>query len=156
MMEIDFGDIIALLALILAGYSTKKTFDFNKRQKEFIDTNDALNKILLRKERKEAISELSADLSANFIKYGSSDYRLKVFNKGKAAAKNVRIELPEGNGMLIPNDIEGKFPIPILEQFQSVELLASVSFGSSSRMTIKLIWNDDEGYDKSKILTPTI
>ena len=155
-MKIDFGDIIALLALILAGYSTKKTFDFNKRQKEFIDTNDALNKILLRKERKEAINAFSADLSASFIKYGSDNYRLKVFNKGKGVAKNVRIDLPEGNGMLISNDIEDKFPIPILEQFQSVELLASVPFGSSSRMTIKLIWDDEERHDKSKILTPTI
>lgn len=155
-MAIDFGDIVAFCALCLAAYSTKKTFDFNRRQKEFIETHDALNKLLLRKESNEAINELSADLSANFIKLGSNQHRLKVFNKGKGIAKNVRIEFPEGNDLVLSIDIESKFPVPILEQFQSVELIASVGFGSPSRMAVKLIWDDDEKHDKSKVVTPTI
>ncbi|HIF9067569.1 TPA: hypothetical protein ACX6QT_000063 [Photobacterium damselae] len=155
-ITVDFGDVIALLAFGMAVYSTKKTLDFNKRQKEFIETNDRLNKLLLRKEKQEAISAHQADLSANFICVGKNNRKLKVFNKGKATARNVRIEFPDGNPLLMESDIDQKFPIPILEQYQSVELIATYCMNSPSRMTIKLNWDDATGIGNEKILTPTI
>jgi hypothetical protein len=155
-ITVDFGDFIAFLALGMAVYSTKKTLEFNKRQKEFIETNDRLNKLLLRKEKQEAISEHQADLSANFICIGKNKRRLKVFNKGKGTARNVSIYFPDGNPLLINSDINEKFPIPILEQHQSVELIAAYSMDSPSRMAIKLSWDDDAGVENEKIVTPTI
>jgi len=155
-IKIDIGDVIAIFALLLSGYSTKKTFEFNKRQNEFIETNDRLNKLLLQKEEQDAISQGCADLSANFIKIGKSNSRLKIFNKGKNTARNVRIEFPEGNELIMDDDIRDKFPIPILEQYQYVELMAVVYDQSPSRLMVKLIWDDNMGKDKSKIITPTV
>ena len=155
-VNIDFGNIIALCAFFLAAHSTKKTFDFNRRQKEIIEIQDSLNKTLLRREQKEAIDEFCADISANFIKIGTNKRRLKVFNKGKGTAKNVNIEFPDGNELLMDSEVKDKFPIPLLEQFQSVELIAVTSFGSPTRITIKLIWDDEEKVNKSKIVTPTL
>ena len=154
--QIDFSDIVALLAVGLSLYSMRKTFEFNKRQNEFAETANKLNSLLLEKESQDILDQKRADISANFIKVGQNKRRLKVFNKGKGLARNVRIEFPEGMGVLVFDDVQDKFPIPILEQYQSVELLAAVTFQSQSRMTIKLIWNDESGTDNEKTLTPTI
>lgn len=154
--QVDLSDIIALLALGLSAYAMKKTIKFNKRQNEFIETNDKLNQLLLKKENQDAIHQKKADISANFIKIGKNNHRLKIFNKGKSTARNVRIEFPEGNEILINSDIHNKFPIPILEQHQSVELIAAIFLQSPSRMTIKLIWDDESGKDNEKELSPTV
>ncbi len=155
-IQVDLGDVVALLALGLSAYSMKKTFEFNKRQNEFIDTNDKLNKLLLEKEHQDALHQKKADISANFIKIGKNNRRLKIFNKGKNTAENIRIEFPDGNEMILESDIHDKFPIPILEQHQSVELLAAVGMQSPSRITVKLIWDDGTGKDNEKTLTPTV
>lgn len=155
-IQIDLGDVVALLALGVSAYSMKKTSDFNKRQNEFIETNDKLNKLLLEKESTELMHKNKADISVNFIKTGKNNHRLKVFNKGNNTARNVRMEFPEGNSILHSSDLDSKLPIPILEQHQSVELLAIVGFGSDSRMTIKLIWDDDFDSNNEKILMPTV
>ena len=63
-VQVDLGDIVALLALGLSAYSMKKTFDFNKRQNDFIETNNKLNKLLLEKECQDALHQKKADISA--------------------------------------------------------------------------------------------
>lgn len=149
------GDVIAFIVFCLALYSTIKTLQFNTRQQKLIDTQNELSKLLLRKEQNEALDGFSANLSANFIKLGSNNHRLKIFNKGKRSARNVRIEFPEGNDIVINSDIESKFPLATLEQFQSVELTAASQFGSASKLTVKLIWDDDMKIDNNKVLTLT-
>jgi hypothetical protein len=146
------AEIISAAALLLSGYSTIKTISFNKRQKEFIDTNDKLNRLLLDREQQESLFQKQADISANFIQIGRN-HRLKVFNKGKTTATNVRIEFPDGNEILIDSDVKGKFPMPTLEPYQSVELLAAVHMGSPPRMAIKFIWDDPSGNNREKVQT---
>lgn len=154
----DLGDIAAVLALILPAWSMKKTNDFNRRQKEFIDTNDRLNQMLIEKEAQENEAQKRADLSANFVKIGKNDYHLKVFNRGPGTASNVRVELLDqaARDMLIVSDVSRKFPVPILEQHQSVGLLAAVHLGSPSRVEIALVWDDASGKDRRKSLTPVL
>lgn len=100
-LHVGASEIISTAALLLAIYSAKNTVDFNKRQKEFIETNDKLNQLLLEKEKQESLVQKQADISANFVNVGKSSYRLKVFNRGKTAAQNVRMEFPSGNEILI-------------------------------------------------------
>lgn len=152
--QFNISDIIAILALFISGYSIIKTVGFNKKQKEFIETNDKLNRLLLEKENEETKAKKSADLSANFLNTGNN-YVLKVFNRGQSAAKNVRIEIIEGSDIFIPHDIEDKFPVEILDRQQSVELYAPFDSATSSRKAkIKIIWDDEVGNDRENIVTP--
>ena len=155
-VQVDLGDIVALLALGLSAYSMKKTFDFNTRQNDFIETNNKLNKLLLEKECQDALHQKKADISANFIKVGRTESRLKIFNRGKNTARNISIEFPEGNEIILDSDIQNKFPIPILEQHQSVELMAVRHMQSPIRTPIKLSWDDESGENNEKTLTPTV
>jgi len=141
-MEVNAGTVIAGIALLLSGYATWKT--------------SKLNNLLLKKETSEALNNKKADLGASFIKIGSNDRRLKIWNKGKATARNVRIEFPEGNEVFTQGDIDRKFPLESLETFQSVELLAAVHMGTRAKHPIRLIWSDDSSESNEKIVYPTI
>ena len=155
-ISISIGDAIATGALMLSAYATWKTFKFNERQNALIESQERLNKLLLDKETGEIQSVKKADLGATFIKLGSTKYRLKIWNKGKSAARNVSLEFPEGNDCLIQSDIDSKFPLEILETHQSVELIAAVSMDTKSKHPIKLVWSDEFSEFNEKLVYPTI
>lgn len=154
-IEIDAGDVVAALALTIAIYSAWRTDRFNRRQAAFEKTNERLNLLLIEKEASESESAKRADVSANFYSAGKNSYRLKVFNRGKGTAKNVRFEALDNGDLFIDDDIARKFPVPVMEQHASVELIASIHMGSPSRAHIKLTWDDDAGQGHDKELHPT-
>src|SRR5690606_9532420 len=125
---------------------------FNAQQKALIASQEKLNALLLEKETSEYQSEKKADLGASFIKIGRNDYRLKIWNRGKAPAHNVTIEFPNGNEVLIESDIEEKFPLESLETHQSVELIASVHMGTKSKHAILIRWSDAASQNNEKIV----
>ena len=152
---LDPGTVISAIALALAGYSTWITMRFNKRQTAFEATAEELNRLLIEKESGEAEATRSADISASFYKAGQTTYRLKVFNRGKGVARNVRFDVLDQCNLFLSDDIERKFPVPSLEQHGVVELIAAVHMASPSRAHIKLTWNDDNGSDHTKELHPS-
>ena len=108
------SEIIAGFALLLSGYATWQTISFNKKQESLVETQEKLNNLLLEKEEVQVLSDKQADLGASFIKLGRSKYRLKIWNKGNACARNVRLNFPEGNNVLIQSEIDEKFPLECL------------------------------------------
>lgn len=155
-VTIDTGDVIAGLAFLLSGYATWQTVSFNKKQKSLVESQEKLNNLLLEKESEDALKEKSADLGASFIKLGSSKYRLKIWNKGSATAKNVRIEFPEGNDVVVDSEVSDKFPMESLERHQSVELIAAVHMQTKRKHVVRLIWEDDAQTHNEKLSYPTL
>ena len=159
----DLGSIasavVAFVALILAWVSLHKTNKFNERQNQLAETTDRLNQMLIDRETAEGIAAKRADLSANLIEVGRNKHRLKVFNRGRGTARNVRLTVLDDDdegSFLIANDVAAKFPVPIMEQHQAVELIAALHFGSRMRAHIKLVWDDDTGSNHEKELTPSL
>lgn len=152
----NLDNFFSMCAVILSGIAIYKTHKFNDYQKNIDHIQNELNKLLLRKETNEALDFAKADLAASFSTYGKSSTKLKIFNKGKAVARNVRIEFPEENNLFDKRSVESKFPLERLEQFQPVELTAYVGWDSSSKIVIKLIWDDDIQMGNEKILYPTL
>jgi hypothetical protein len=155
-VTIDAGDVIAGLAFLLSGYATWQTVSFNKKQKSLVESQEKLNNLLLEKENEDALKEKHADLGASFIKLGSSKYRLKIWNKGSATAKNVRVEFPEGNDVVIESELADKFPMESLERYQSVELIAAVHAQTKRKHVIRLTWEDDAQAHNEKLSYPTL
>lgn len=153
---ISVGDAIAVGALLLSAYATWTTFRFNQKQNKLIESQDRLNKLLLEKETSEVLNVKKADLGATFIKIGSNNRRLKIWNKGKSSARNVSLSFPDGNDCLVQSDIDSKFPLETLDTLQSVELIASISLDSKSKHSIKLTWSDDFSEHNEKVVYPTI
>ena len=93
-----------------------------------------------------------AEVSANFVKIGKHNHRLKVYNRGAGIARNVRLEVLSGEDLLAGDDLREKFPVPALEQHQTVELLASVHLRSPRRSHVILHWDDDTAQGREKEL----
>lgn len=155
-VAIDAGDIIAGLAFLLSSYATWQTVSFNKKQKSLVESQEKLNNLLLEKENEDSLKEKRADLGASFIKLGSSKYRLKIWNKGSSTARNVKIEFPEGNDVVIDSELADKFPMESLERHQSVELIAAVHMQTKRKHVVRLIWEDDAQSHNEKLSYPTL
>ncbi len=95
-------------------------------------------------------------MRADFLKYGSNKYRLKISNRGPASARNVRIEFPDGNDCIVDSELADKFPFELLERHQTVELIAVVSLETKSKHRVKLLWDDDLRPDNEKVVYATL
>lgn len=155
-VSIDAGDVIAGLAFLLSAYATWQTVSFNKKQKSLVESQERLNNRLLEKENEDALRERRADLGTSFIKLGSNKYRLKIWNKGAATARNVRLEFPEGNDVVINSEVTDKFPMESLERHQSVELVAAVHMQTKRKHVVRIIWEDDAQAYNEKLSYPTL
>jgi hypothetical protein len=149
------GNIIALAAFVFsvlsaigAGISIWRTR--NSRQ-----ITDQLNVLMLERAQREASESQQAELGANFISIGSDKTRLRIFNRGKAPAYDVRLEFPDGYDPVEKNDVDTKFPMAILEKHQNVDLLCACHWGSPSKLKVKFFWKSPEGILQEKITEPT-
>lgn len=146
-----------MIANLIAGLALAFSMYTFFRQRSYTENQDKLNKLLLDKELLANQSDKKADLAASFIRVGTkSSYRLKVWNKGRATAKNVTIDFPNGNEIIIESDLKSKFPLETLEPQAGVELLAAVHMGIKPKHTIKLLWDDDVAKGNEKIIHLTL
>jgi hypothetical protein len=157
----DYGSIasafVAVVALILAWVSLQRTDRFNQRQNEFLETSERLNQLLIERENAEGLAAKRALLSANLVEIAAKQYRLRVSNRGQGTARNVRLADLNGSrdSCLVASDLKMKFPVPRLEQHQTVAVVALRFLNANPRAHIKLVWNDDAGDDHEKELTPS-
>ena len=151
------SNIISSLALGVSSVALWVTHNFNRRQKSLIESQEKLNRLLLEKELHASESDRMADLGASFARIGpKSSYRLKVWNKGKAAARNVSIEFPNGNDVIPDSELKDKFPLESLEPQAGVELIAAVHMGTSRKHVVKLAWDDGAASRNEKTIHLTL
>ena len=150
------SEVIAALALLLSGYATWRAHKFKKKEEELLDLQTKVNALILEKEQREAIHATRAELGASFLSLGSNRYRLKIFNRGKAAAHSVAIEFPDGNDAIPESELNEKFPLEIMEPGQSVELIAAVHNGTRRKQAVHLKWTDLNGKAQEKIVHATL
>lgn len=149
MPDFDWQTVVAGLALIFSVYTFRKTQNLAEEQAELVEDQKRLNRLLLAKEQEAAVSSRRAVLSARLVKLGNG-YRVKIFNRGNAAARNVRILIPEGTTLLIQSDVNAKFPLEHLESQNGVDLIAQIYTGSASKQSISIFWADDHSDSNEK------
>jgi len=154
-LTLNSSDIIALTALAVSALAAWKTIRFNERQKSLIESQERLNNLLFEKEESAATSAKRADLGVTIVKSGSSNYRLKIWNKGKSCARQVSISFPDGNDLVPDREIAEKLPLERLEPFQSVDLIAAIHMRTKRKHTVELSWSDDAGAENKKLAYAT-
>jgi hypothetical protein len=116
-----------------------------------------LSQLQIAKEKAEADALKKAELGANFYSLGASVQRLKIFNKGKATAHNVRIDFPDDIDCIQQDDIEAKFPLETLPVHASVELRVWRHLGMTrTKYQVQLTWDDDFKKNNTVVLHPTL
>jgi hypothetical protein len=152
-MTISWGDVPAYAALGLSVVALGVTLRFNTRQSKFFENQQLLNKQMLRQIDEQAKEKKQADFGARIAKLGKSDYRLKVFNAGKAPGRNVRIEVLEGKEMLLSDDLEDKFPADRIDPGNGIELMVSMYLDGPTKLKLRILWEDDQSMSQEKVVT---
>lgn len=142
--------MLEVVATVISGCSLGLSLYTYFKTRRLRSMEEQLNQLLLEKEQREASSLNQAELSANIVRLGSSKHRLKVFNRGRSVAHNVEIAFPEGNDLVVPSDIDSKFPLEALDRGQSVELWVAAHMRSKRKLAVQLTWEDADGTTRTR------
>ena len=147
----DTGDIISsilsLFAIILTIAMYLKHYKRLKKQEE------KLNAYQLKKIDNEESESKKALIRGNIVKGNKGSRVLKVFNSGKAVARNIRVEYMGNMEHIFPSD--DHFPYELLNPQDNSEIFLLLASGAST-LHIKFIWNDDFKNDNEFIQMLTL
>jgi len=125
--------IISILALIGTVY-TYFVHDRKIKKQEAI-----INEYQLTKFKEEEEESKKAQICGNIVKYDKGKRVLKIYNKGKASANNIRVVGIDENKLSVYG-LE-LLPYELLNPQESFELTLLVP-GSATTIKLKYIWND--------------
>lgn len=111
-----------------------------KHDKRLKKQEEKLNAYQLKKIDEEESENRKALIRGNIVKGNKGNRVLKVFNSGKAVARNIRVEYLGDMENIIPRD--DHFPYELLNQEDNSEIFLLLSEGAS-KLNIKFIWDDD-------------
>ena len=150
------GDVIAGAALLLSAYAMWRTRGISRKQERVLELEQRVHELTLEREARQTAAAEKADVSCSIVRLGSSRFRLKVFNRGKAAAQNVEISFPHGYDLVLEQDVARKFPMRALEPGQSVGLAAVVHMQTDPKHLVHLRWKNADGSEEQKEVEVTI
>lgn len=129
--------IISCLAL---GVSV---FTYFKHDKKIKAQEQIINDYQINKIAKENEESKKASIRGNIIKGDKGKRTLKVYNCGKATARDIRVEgLDIGSLAVMRNDL---FPYELMNPQDYTEVVIWVVKGSPSTIKLKYVWDDDFG-----------
>lgn len=133
-------DNVALITVIIGFFTLILLW------KNYSLSNKIYNSQIERDNREKRLNEM-ADLIAKYVKVDQKN-KLRIINKGKSDANNIRFEIIEARSIDII--IEEIFPFERLEPEGELDLVMAIQMGNSTKLKIKLIWDDTSEKDRSK------
>lgn len=132
---------IPLFAIGISVYNLIYTRKVDRERLTFEKKYYELNALQLEKER-------SASFNVSQYAEGNSN-RLVIKNTGKAEARNITIDIPNPEGLSIPDGLSSIFPLERLSPGEFVELLIVLEYKGARKCEIFLNWSDDSGSNRS-------
>ncbi|MDD6211269.1 MAG: hypothetical protein PUB21_11770 [Bacteroidales bacterium] len=127
--------IVACIALLFGIFTF--IFHDNKLKKQ----ERKLNDYQLKKNEIEELEIKKAQIRGNIVKVGKGPRTLKVYNKGRSKALNVRFELISNADRL--DIFKNPFPYELLNPQDSTEVIFRLIVGFPKTIKVKFIWDDD-------------
>lgn len=129
--------IISVLALIAS------VFTYLRHDKKLKEQERRINEYQLKQIEKEDLENKKAAIRGNIVKGLKGGRTLKVYNSGRATARNIRVEGLDVNGIFyIRRDI---FPYELMNPQDYTELTMHLTYGCPSTIKLKYIWDDEFG-----------
>ncbi|SDH44045.1 hypothetical protein [Desulfosporosinus hippei] len=143
---------IPFVALGLSIVSFKDSRKANKVRDRLSELEEKIKKYELEEKEKEREEATKACVEARIIKISKGNYKMKVWNSGKATAYNVDFTIPQECKGMIWRD---KVPYEFLESGKNFEEHVLVHFGTPEKFKLTTTWTDEQGtsYSKEQILT---
>lgn len=130
---------IAILALLFSA------FTYLKHDKKLKDQERKINEYQLKKIEKDDLESKKAAIRGNIIKGLKGNRTLKVYNSGRAIARNIRIEGLDVEGLF--HRADEVFPYELMNPKDYTEVNIMLSSNCSPTVKLKYIWDDESGKD---------
>jgi len=140
MKDIDYSLIISILALIVTIYT------YIKHDRKIKEQEQLINKHQIAKIEEEKTQLKQAIVRASLIPGNKGSRILRVYNKGKASATNVRLIINDEPNYLYATN---PFPFPLLNESENVDLNISLHNGTPDNISFIILWNDEYKEDNA-------
>lgn len=139
--------IISAAALAVSLY-TYFAHDRKLKQQERL-----INSYQLKQLQKEEQANKKADIRAEISQNTKGPRTLRIWNNGRAVARNIRVEGLDVEGLIVMND--EIFPYEIMNPQDDAELKLYLTIGCPHKLTLKLICDDESGQNNvtTKVIT---
>ena len=118
-------------------------FTYFMHDKKLKEQERRINEYQLKQIEKEELERKKAAIRGNIVKGLKSGRTLKVYNSGRATARNIRVEGLDVNGIFyMRRDI---FPYELMNPQDYTELTMHLTCGCPSTIKLKYIWDDEFG-----------
>lgn len=115
-------------------------FTYFKHDQKIKAQEKLINDYQLGKIEEEKVQKIKAVVRASLVK-GSKGHRiLKIYNKGQATARNVRLIIKDEPDYLYASN---PFPFPALNESENVDLHIHLHMGSPEILSFEIIWDDE-------------
>lgn len=120
---------------------------YRKHEKRLNEQEAEINEYQLKKIQEEESDALKADINGNILPLTKGSVQLKVFNKGKANATNVRVEIVGSSKGLVKKKFE---EIEVLNPQRGYEYDIPLIYGHEKMVQIKYTWDDASGKNRER------
>ncbi len=135
-MEV-WGLIISILALAASA------FTYFKHDKKLKDQERKINEYQLKQIEKEDLESKKAAIRGNIVKNLKGNRTLKVYNNGRAIARNIRIEGLGVEGLF--HRADDVFPYELMNPQDYTEVNIMLFNNCAPTIKLKYIWDDESG-----------
>ena len=135
-MEV-WGLIISILALLASA------FTYFKHDKKLNEQERKINEYQLKQIEKEDLESKKAAIRGNIVKGLKGKRTLKVYNSGRAIARNIRIEGLDVEGLF--HRADEVFPYELMNPQDYTEVNIMLFNNCAPTIKLKYIWDDESG-----------
>lgn len=135
-MEV-WGLIISILALLASA------FTYFKHDKKLKEQERKINEYQLKQIEKEDLESKKAAIRGNIVKGLKGKRTLKVYNSGRAIARNIRIEGLDVEGLF--HRADEVFPYELMNPQDYTEVNIMLFNNCAPTIMLKYIWDDESG-----------
>ena len=129
--------VISVLALIAS------VFTYLRHDKKLKEQECRINEYQLKQIEKEDLESKKAAIRGNIVKGLKGGRTLKVYNSGRATARNIRVEGLDVNGLI--HRADELFPYELMNPQDYTEVIIHLVVGCPSTIKLKYIWDDEFG-----------
>ena len=129
--------IISVLALIAS------VFTYLRHDKKLKEQERRINEYQLKQIEKEDLESKKAAIRGNIVKGLKGGRTLKVYNSGRATARNIRVEGLDVNGLI--HRADELFPYELMNPQDYTEVTIHLVACCPSTIKLKYIWDDEYG-----------
>jgi hypothetical protein len=129
--------VVSLGALIFSAYT------YSKHDKKIKAQEQIINDYQINKIKKEDEESRKANIKGNIYPGNKGKLILKVFNSGKAIARNIRVEGLDVDSLIVIG--KELLPYELMNPQDNTELTLWKTKDSPSTIRLRYIWDDDFG-----------